>query len=443
MLESLSDKFEAIFKKLRGEARIRESHLEETLREVRLALLEADVNVEVVKQFTDAIRRHALGENVLQSLTPGQQIIKIVHQELIRLMGEEGRGLDLSASPPVPVMLVGLQGSGKTTTVAKLARYLKLEKKRNPYLVPADVRRPAAIEQLRLLGEQVGCAVHPSRADQNPVTICREALVAARNQGYDVCLFDTAGRLHIDEELMQELADIRAAVSPHEIVLVADAMTGQDAVNVARGFHERLDVSGVILSKMEGDARGGAALSIRAISGAPILFLGVGEKLEALEPFHAERLASRILGMGDVLSLIERAEKAFDQKQAEQLERKLRRDEFSLEDFRDQLRAMKKMGSVGELLGMIPGLGKMARGVDTGKAEKDLARIEAIINSMTRQERHNPNLLNARRRQRIAVGSGTSVADINRFLKQYAQMKKMMKKLTGGMRGLRGLGLPI
>jgi len=441
MLESLSDKFEAIFKKLRGEARIRESHLEETLREVRLALLEADVNVEVVKQFTEAIRCQALGEDVLQSLTPGQQIIKIVHQELVRLMGEEGRGLDLSASPPVPLMLVGLQGSGKTTTVAKLARYLKLEKKRNPYLVPADVRRPAAIEQLRLLGEQVGCTVHPSRADQNPVAICREALVSARNHGYDVCLFDTAGRLHIDEELMQELADIRAAVSPHEILLVADAMTGQDAVNVARGFHERLDVSGVILSKMEGDARGGAALSIRAISGAPILFLGVGEKLDALEPFHAERLASRILGMGDVLSLIERAEKAFDQKQAEQLEKKLRRDEFSLEDFRDQLRAMKKMGSVGELLGMIPGLGKMARGVDTGKAERDLARIEAIINSMTRQERHNPNLLNARRRQRIALGSGTSVADINRFLKQYAQMKKMMKKLTGGMRGLR-LGLP-
>jgi signal recognition particle subunit SRP54 len=441
MLESLSDKFEAIFKKLRGEARIRESHLDETLREVRVALLEADVNVEVVKQFTEAVRGQSLGEDVLQSLTPGQQIIKIVHRELIRLMGEDSRGLDLSAAPPVPVMLVGLQGSGKTTTVAKLARYLKLEKKRSPYLVPADVRRPAAIEQLRLLGEQVGCAVHPSRADQNPVAICREALVAARNQGYDVCLFDTAGRLHVDEDLMQELADIRAAVSPHEIVLVADAMTGQDAVNVARGFHERLEITGVILSKMEGDARGGAALSIRAISGAPILFLGVGEKLDALEPFHAERLASRVLGMGDVLSLIERAEKVFDQKQAEQLEKKLRRDEFSLEDFRDQLRAMKKMGSVGELLGMIPGLGKMARGVDTGKAEKDLARVEAIINSMTRQERHNPNLLNARRRQRVALGSGTSVADINRFLKQYAQMKKMTKKLSGGMRGLR-LGLP-
>ncbi len=442
MLESLSDKFEAIFKKLRGEARIRESHLEETLREVRLALLEADVNVEVVKQFTEAIRSQARGEDVLQSLTPDQQIIKIVHQELVRLMGQDGRGLDLSASPPVPVMLVGLQGSGKTTTVAQLARYLKLEKKRNPSLVPADVRRPAAIEQLKLLGEQVGCSVHPSRADQNPVAICREALAAARDQGCDVCLFDTAGRLHVDEELMRELAEIRSAVSPHEIVLVADAMTGQDAVNVTRGFHERLGLTGVILSKMEGDARGGAALSIRAISGAPILFLGLGEKLDAIEPFHAERVASRILGMGDVLSLIERAEKAFDRKQAEQLEKKLRRDELSLEDFRDQLRAMKKMGSVGELLSMIPGLGKMARGVDTGKAEKDLARIEAIINSMTRQERHNPNVLNARRRQRIALGSGTSVADINRFLKQYTQMKKMMKKLAGGAPGMR-LGLPI
>jgi signal recognition particle subunit SRP54 len=442
MLESLSDKFEAIFKKLRGEARVREAHIEETLREVRLALLEADVNLQVVKQFTEAIRRQALGQEVLQSLTPAQQIIKIVHQELVTLMGEAGHGLDLSAAPPVPVMLVGLQGSGKTTTVGKLARYLKLEKNRNPYLVPADVQRPAAIEQLRLLGEQVGCAVHPSTSDQNPVAICRAALTAAKNQGYDVCLFDTAGRLHIDEELMQELADIRAAVSPHEIVLVADAMTGQDAVNVARGFHERLGLTGVILSKMEGDARGGAALSIRAISGAPIVFLGVGEKLDALEPFYPDRLASRILGMGDVLSLIERAERVFDQKEAEKLERKLRRAEFSLEDFRDQLRAMKKMGSVGDLLGMIPGLGKMARAVDTGKAEKDLARVEAIINSMTRQEQQNPNILNAGRRRRVALGSGTSVADINRFLKQYAQMKKMMKKFTGGGRGL-GIGLPI
>src|ERR1041385_7948194 len=443
MLESLSDKVDAIFKKLRGEARIRESHLDETLREVRLALLEADVNLDVVKRFTDAIRAQALGADVLQALSPAQQIIKIVHQQLVTLMGESGVGLDLAAAPPVPVMLVGLQGSGKTTTIGKIARYLKTEKKRSPYLVPADVRRPAAIDQLKILGEQVGCPVHPSLASQNPVDICREALAAAKNRGYDVVLFDTAGRLHIDEELMKELAEIKAAVAPHQIVLVADAMTGQDAVNVARGFHERLGLTGIVLSKMEGDARGGAALSIRAISGAPIVFLGVGEKLDALEAFHPERLASRILGMGDVLSLIERAERVFDQKEAEKLEKKLRRDEFSLEDFRDQLRAMKKMGSVGELIGMIPGLGKMERAVDTGKAEKDLARIEAIIDSMTRQERRNPNILNAGRRRRIALGSGTSVADLNRFLRQYAQMKKMMKKFTGGMRGMRIPGLPL
>jgi signal recognition particle subunit SRP54 len=442
MLESLSDKFEAIFKKLRGHGTVREGHLEEALREVRLALLEADVNLEVVKQFTEGIRRQALGQEVLRSLTPAQQVVKIVHQQLVSLMGESGLALDLSAAPPVPVMLVGLQGSGKTTTVAKLGRYLQQEHKRSPYLVPADVRRPAAIEQLRILGEQAGCAVHPSTASQSPLAICREALMVARNRGYDVCLFDTAGRLHIDEELMRELADIHAALSPHHVLLVADAMTGQDAVNVARGFHERLGLTGIILSKMEGDARGGAALSIRAVSGAPILFLGIGEKVDALEPFHPERLASRILGMGDVLSLIERAERAFDQKEAEKLEKKLRRDEFSLEDFRDQLRAMKKMGSVGDLLGMIPGLGKMARAVDTEKAARELARVEAIINSMTRQERHNPNLLNAGRRRRIALGSGTSVADLNRFLKQYTQMKKMMKKFTGGGRGLR-LPLPM
>ena len=442
MFESLSDRFEAIFRKLRGQGRIRESHIEETLREVRLALLEADVNFQVVKQFTDAIRGKLLGQDVLASLTPEQHIIKIVHQELITLMGDSPGGLDLGAAPPVPVMFVGLQGSGKTTTVAKIARYLKTEKKRNPYLVPADVRRPAAIEQLKILGGQIGCAVHPSSPDRSPVDICREALAAARNQGYDVCLFDTAGRLHVDEELMAELAEIRRTISPHQIVLVADAMTGQDAVNVARGFHERLGLTGTILSKMEGDARGGAALSIRAISGAPILFLGVGEKLDALEPFFPDRLASRILGMGDVLSLIERAERVFDQKEAEALERKLRKDEFTLEDFRDQLRTVKKMGSVTDLLGMIPGLGKVARAVDGGKAEKDLSRVEAIINSMTRQERRNTNLLNASRRRRIAIGSGTSVSDINRFLKQYTQMKKMMKKLSRGGHGLPA-GLPV
>jgi signal recognition particle subunit SRP54 len=444
MLESLSDKFEAVFKKLRGHGKIRESHLDESLREIRIALLEADVNLDVVKRFVEAIRSQAVGQEVLGSLTPAQQIVKIVHEELIRLMGES-TPLDLGVSPPVPVMLVGLQGSGKTTTVAKLARYLKTELKRTPYLVPADVRRPAAIDQLKILGEQVGCAVHPTLATAKPVDICREALAAAKNQGYDVCLFDTAGRLHIDEELMQELADIRAAVRPHQTLLVADAMTGQDAVNVARGFHERLGLTGVVLTKMEGDARGGAALSIRAVSGAPILFLGVGEKLDALEAFHPDRLASRILGMGDVLSLIERVERAVDQKEAAELERKLRRDEFSLEDFRDQLRTVKKMGSITDLVGMIPGLDKMARGVDSAKAAKDLGRIEAIIGSMTNQERRNPNLLNASRRRRVALGSGTSVAEINRFLKQYTQMKKMMKKFSGGALPMLGrkLGLPL
>jgi signal recognition particle subunit SRP54 len=440
MFESLSDRFETIFKKLRGEGRVREGHLDETLREVRLALLEADVNFQVVKRFTDAIREQAAGQEVLRSLSPGQQIVKIVHEELVRLMGE-ARELDLAAAPPVAVMLVGLQGSGKTTTVAKLARWLKTEKKRSPYLVPADVRRPAAIDQLRILGEQVGCAVHPSAPSARPVDICREALAAARNRGFDVCLFDTAGRLHIDEELMAELAEIKTAVSPREILLVVDAMTGQDAVNVARGFHERLALSGTILTKMEGDARGGAALSIRQVAGTPILFLGVGEKLEALEAFYPERLASRILGMGDVLTLIERAEQAVDLAEAEKLEKKLRRDEFTLEDFRDQLRTVKKMGSVTDLLGMIPGLGKIAKTVDGDKAEKDLKRVEAIINSMTGQERRNPNLLNASRRRRIALGSGTSVADINRFLKQYTQMRKMMKKLAGGG-GRLPLGMP-
>ncbi|MGH7860509.1 MAG: signal recognition particle protein [Candidatus Binatia bacterium] len=441
MFESLSDRFDSIFRKLRGQGVIREGHVEESLREVRLALLEADVNFQVVKQFTDAVRAKALGQEVLRSLTPGQQIVKIVHDELITLMGDSPGGLDLHASPPVAVMLVGLQGSGKTTTVGKLARYLKAEKKRTPYLVPADVRRPAAIDQLKILGQQVGCAVHPSSPDSSPVDICRQALLAARNQGYDVCLFDTAGRLHVDEELMEELSEIKRSVSPHQIVLVADAMTGQDAVNVAKGFHERLALTGTILTKIEGDARGGAALSIRAVSGAPILFLGVGEKLGALEPFHADRLASRILGMGDVLSLIERAEKAFDQKEAEQLERKLRRNEFTLDDFRDQLRVVKKMGSVTDLLGMIPGFKKMVKAVDGDKAERDLRHIEAIIDSMTREERRNPGVLNGSRRRRIALGSGTSVSDINRFLKQYQQMKKVMKKFSGG-KGLPA-GLPI
>ena len=430
MFESLSDRFDSIFKKLRGHGVVRESHVDDTMREVRLALLEADVNFQVVKRFVERVREKALRQEVLRSLTPDQHIIKLVHQEMVGLMGEGTGGLDLHAAPPVAVMLIGLQGSGKTTTAGKLAYYLKAQK-RKPYLVPADVRRPAAIEQLHVLGRQVDCPVHPSRANQSPVDICREALLTARNQSYDVCLFDTAGRLHVDEELMNELAEVKKAVSPHHVVLVADAMSGQDAVNVAKGFHERLDLTGVILTKIEGDARGGAALSIRAVSGAPILFLGIGEKLDALEVFHPARLASRVLGMGDVMSLIEKAEAVFDKKEAVALEKKLRKNEFTLEDFRDQLRTIKKMGSVTDLLGMIPGMKKALKQVDGAKAQKDVGRIEAIINSMTNVERRNPGILNGSRRKRIALGSGTSVSEINRFLKQYQQMKKMMKKFAG------------
>jgi signal recognition particle subunit SRP54 len=441
MFESLSERFETIFRKLRGQGVVRESHLDETLREVRLALLEADVNLEVARRFADSVRQRALGREVLRSLTPEQQILKIVFEELVRVMGERACELDLHAPPPVGVMLVGLQGSGKTTTAAKLARWLRHEKKRRPYLVAADLRRPAAIEQLRVLGEQIGCPVHTASPALDPVEVCRQALIAARHGGYDVVVFDTAGRLHVDEELMLELERIREAVRPHQIVLVADAMTGQDAVNVARGFHERLGITGTILTKIEGDARGGAALSIRAVSGAPILFLGVGEKLDALEPFRPDRLASRILGMGDVLSLIEKAERAFDREQAAALERKFRRAEFTLEDFRDQLRAMKRMGSVTDLLGMIPGFQKVARSVDGQKAARDLKRIEAILDSMTPQERRDPGILNGSRRRRIAIGSGTSVSEINRFLKQYEHMRKMMKRLTGGRR--LPIGLPF
>jgi signal recognition particle subunit SRP54 len=345
-------------------------------------------------------------------------------------MGGETATLDLGSNPPITIMLVGLQGSGKTTTAAKLARHLKADRGRRPYLVPADVYRPAAIEQLTTLAGQVGCAVHPSTGDQDPVDIARAAVAAARAQALDTIIFDTAGRLHIDDALMGELDRIKAAVTPKYVLLVADAMTGQDAVNVAQGFHERLAIDGVVLTKLEGDARGGAALSIREMSGAPIYFVGVGEKLEALEPFHPDRMASRILGKGDILSLIEKVEAAYDERQAETLERKLRKNEFTLEDFRDQLQMVKRLGSMGELLGMIPGMKKLTSKIDPGAADGELKKIEAIINSMTKQERRNDTLINGSRRQRIALGSGTTVSDVNKFLKQYAQTKKMMKKLT-------------
>jgi len=430
MFDTLGDKLELVFKKLRGQGRITERHMTEAIREIRLALLEADVALPVVQSFCERVRQQAMGQEVLRSLTPEQHLIKFVHEELARTMGGETATLDLGSNPPITIMLVGLQGSGKTTTAAKLARHLKADRGRRPYLVPADVYRPAAIEQLTTLAGQVGCAVHPSTGDQDPVDIARAAVATGRAQALDTIIFDTAGRLHIDDALMGELERIKAAVTPKYVLLVADAMTGQDAVNVAQGFHERLAIDGVVLTKLEGDARGGAALSIREMSGAPIYFVGVGEKLEALEPFHPDRMASRILGKGDILSLIEKVEAAYDERQAETLERKLRKNEFTLEDFRDQLQMVKKLGSMGELLGMIPGMKKLTSKIDPGAADGELKKIEAIINSMTKQERRNDTLINGSRRQRIALGSGTTVSDVNKFLKQYAQTKKMMKKLT-------------
>jgi signal recognition particle subunit SRP54 len=443
MFDSLSDKLEQTVKRLRGHGKITEKNVEDAVRDVRLALLEADVNIDVVRDFTDRVRAQSLGKEVLGSLTPEQQFIKIVRAELTQLMGVQAVEIDLAAAPPVVILLVGLNGAGKTTTAGKLARYLKVTRGRTPYLVPADVYRPAAIEQLTTLGSQLEIPVHPTQAGGDPVEIARDAVREASNHGYDTVVVDTAGRLHIDDELMGELDRMKAAVRPHHIILVADAMTGQDAVNVANGFHQRLVLSGVAMTKLDGDARGGAALSIRAVTGAPILFAGTGEKLDALDVFHPDRMATRILGMGDMLSLIEKAESVYDEKQAIELERKLRRNEFSLDDFRDQLRAVQKMGQVGDLMNMIPGMKKMTKGMDMGAAEKELKRSEAIINSMTKEERRNEAVLNGSRRRRIAAGSGTTVADVNRFLKQFQQTKKMMKQVTklqqkGMMRGLRG-----
>jgi signal recognition particle subunit SRP54 len=430
MFEALSDKFDKTIRNLRGIGKITDRNIEDALREVRMALLEADVHFEVVKDFVEHVRAQALGQEVLRSLTPEQHFIKIVNQELRRTMGESTVELDLAASPPVVLMLCGLQGSGKTTTIAKLAHHLKTKLKRTPYLVPADVYRPAAIQQLQTLGQQIDCPVHPSDPGTDPVEICRAAQKYARDHALDVVLLDTAGRLHIDEELMGELERIKSAVTPHKIMLVVDAMVGQDAVNVATGFNQRLQLDGVILTKLDGDARGGAALSVRAVTGCPILFSGTGEKIDALEVFHPDRMATRILGMGDVLTLIERAEQAYDRDEAVRLQQKLRRNEFTLEDFRDQLRAIKKMGTVGDLLSMIPGMKKMTKGFDMAEAETELKRVEAIIDSMTKQERRDHTILNGSRRKRIANGSGTSVAEVNRFLKQYQDAKKMMKKFS-------------
>jgi len=429
MFENLSEKLGKTFKNLTGHGRLTEKNIQDALKEVRLALLEADVNYKVVKAFVENVREKAMGQEVLGSLTPGQQVIKIVNGELIRLMGGARHELDLTGRTPFTLMLVGLQGSGKTTTAGKLALHLR-KVGRNPYLVPADIYRPAAVEQLEKLGSQLGVPVYKTEKNRKPEDICRDALSKASAASGDTLIIDTAGRLHIDESLMEELVRIKKGVQPKEILLVADAMTGQDAVNVAKQFNERLDVTGVILTKMEGDARGGAALSVKAVTDKPIKFIGVGEKLDALEPFYPERMASRILGMGDMISLIEKAQAEFDEKEALKLEKKLKKREFDLEDFQAQLRQMKKLGSLEQILGMLPGMGQLKQLKGLKPNEKELVKIEAIVNSMTKEERRNYKIINGSRRKRIALGSGTKIQDVNRLLKNFVQMKKMVENMT-------------
>jgi signal recognition particle subunit SRP54 len=431
MFELLTERLTRIFKELKGRGRLSEKNIQEALKQIRIALLEADVNYKVVKNLLEEIRERALGQEVMESLTPGQQVIKIVNQELTKLMGEGRRDLNLSGKKPLSLMLVGLQGSGKTTTAGKLANYLR-KKRYHPYLVPVDVRRPAAIEQLRKIGEEIDIPVHPSDNTDLAEDICLKALDKARGIGSDILIIDTAGRLHIDQGLMEELLRIKGVVHPAETILVADAMTGQDAVNLAKKFNQDLDITGVILSKMEGDARGGAALSIMAATNKPIKFVGIGEKLDALEPFYPDRMSSRILGMGDILSFIDKAQAEFDQKEAIALASKIKKDEFDLEDFKKQLAYIQKMGSLEQILGMIPGIGQMAKSGRLKTDKKELVRSEAIINSMTMEERRNHRIISGSRRKRIAMGSGTRVEDINRLIKNFVQMKNMLKQFGRG-----------
>lgn len=437
--EGLSDRLQEIFKKLRGKGKISEEDIKVAMREVRMALLEADVNFKVVKDFISKVRERAVGQEVLQSLTPGQQIIKIVHDEMTELMGGSESKLLFSSHPPTVIMTVGLQGAGKTTTVAKLARNL-LKSGRRPLLAACDIYRPAAIKQLQVLGEQVGVPVF-SMGQGNPVNIAKGALEYSKTNNRDVIILDTAGRLHINEELMDELVQIKAAVSPEEILLVVDAMTGQDAVNIAESFNEQLGLTGIILTKLDGDTRGGAALSVKAVTGCPIKFVGAGEKIDALETFFPERMASRILGMGDILSLVEKAQSTFDAKQAKEMERKIRSQEFTLEDFMEQMQQVKSMGPLEDLIGMIPGMGKQLKGMKGEVNEKELLHIEAIIKSMTSTERRDPAMLNGSRKKRIARGSGTRVQDVNRLLKQFEESKKLMKQFAdmSGKKGKKGL----
>lgn len=446
VFEGLSEKLQNVMKKMKGSVRVSEKDVKEMMREVKLALLEADVNFKVVKDFVNTLTERSIGQEVLESLTPGQQVVKIVHEELIKLMGSVPAKLTYSPAPPTVYMMVGLQGSGKTTTSGKLANMMRKDGKR-PLLVACDIYRPAAVKQLQVVGGQLGIPVFEMGTNTDPVEIAKKAVAHAKSMQFDIVIIDTAGRLHVDVELMNELKRIKDTVKPHEILLVVDSMTGQDAVNVAGSFNEKLGIDGIILTKLDGDTRGGAALSTRAVTGKPIKLTGTGEKLSDLEPFYPDRMASRILGMGDVLSLIEKAQSAFDEKSAFELEKKMRTASFTLDDFLEQMQQIKKMGPLNQVLGMIPGMDtKALKGVDLD--EKQFGRTVAIVQSMTKQERNNPNVLNASRRVRIAKGSGTTVTEVNRLLKQFEDMKKLMKTLSSGkanklMKGMGGIRRPF
>ncbi len=440
MFENLADKLQAVFQRMGKRGVLREEDVDEILREIRLALLEADVHYKVVKDFISRIRERAVGAEVTKSLTPAQQVVKIVHEELIETLGAAGR-LDLRGEPPHVIMLVGLQGSGKTTTAAKLALHLQ-EKGRLPLMVAGDIYRPAAIQQIETLGAQMEIPVYSAGTSTPPAKICAQGMQEARRRGRDLVILDTAGRLQIDQEMMTELEAIKTTTKPVETLLVADAMTGQEAINIASGFHERIELTGLILTKVDGDARGGAAISMRSVTGVPIKFLGTGEKASALEVFHPDRMASRILGMGDMLTLIERAEAAFDQEQAEHLEKKLREATFDLEDFLEQLGQVRQMGPLNQILDMVPGMNQLAKQVSPEDTDRQFRHVEAMILSMTPTERRNPRIINGSRKKRIARGSGTTVQEVNALLSQFRQMQRMMKQMKKGRRGLQGLGLP-
>jgi signal recognition particle subunit SRP54 len=443
MFETLSEKLQRVFKNLRGEGRLTEQHLDEALKEIRMALLEADVNFKVVKQFTDSVKAKAFGQEVMQSLTPGQQVVKIVRDELVEMLGGSNVRVNFGSQPPSVIMLVGLQGSGKTTSSGKLAKWLDKGGHR-PLLVSVDVYRPAARDQLKVIAKDIGVKLWEGNPQDKPLQLCQDAIREARNTAHDVVVIDTAGRLHIDETLMNELREIKENVHPNEILFVADAMLGQDAVKSAQEFHQRLGFNGFILTKMDGDARGGAALSIKQVTGQPVKFVGTGEKYDALELFHPDRLVSRIMGMGDILSLIEKAEEVVDKKKAVELQEKMLSDSFTLEDFRDQLKQIRKMGAFDQILGMLPSIGPFKDLQKVKVDEKELVRVEAIINSMTPRERRNHQIVNGSRRKRIAKGSGTSVQQVNQLLKQYAQTRKMMKGMKNSFFGkrLKGMKLP-